>query len=324
MWYGEITLGQDLGKSSVTKVQGLYGAAERGDSDAQFGLGQCYAQGDGVVKDPEKAVMWHRKAALQGHVEAQFNLAGLLFIGSGNSETREAEAKKWAQLAAKQGHAEAQFLLGLLWDPLLDLGEGKGKDPNKALKWYRSAAELGLAKAQFEMGRCYLGDRGLEANDAEAVSWFRKAAEQGNSDGQQALAFSYMRGSGVEKDYGEAVTWLRKLATKNRFFAMYHIGQLYSEGGNGLVKDLTKAAKWFLEGAEWGYSPAQVRLSFCYRHGDGVLRDYVRAYKWANLAAVSGDEDAKKSREELELKMTAEQISEGQQLSRDWKSRSTR
>ena len=35
--------------------------AEQGDSDAQFNLGLCYFNGDGVEKDLEQAVNWFRK-----------------------------------------------------------------------------------------------------------------------------------------------------------------------------------------------------------------------------------------------------------------------
>ena len=52
--------------------------------------------------------------------------------------------------------------------------------------------------------------------------------------------------------------------------------------------------------------------------GDGVIKDYVEAYLWLNLAAANGHKTALKSREKLEKKMTPNQIAEGQKLSRDW------
>ena len=39
---------------------------------------------------------------------------------------------------------------------------------------------------------------------------------------------------------------------------------------------------------------------------------------WFNLAAASGDADAAKGRNLLEKKMTREQISDGQRLTREW------
>jgi hypothetical protein len=40
---------------------------------------------------------------------------------------------------------------------------------------------------------------------------------------------------------------------------------------------------------------------------------------WWNLASASGDEDAKTLRETVSKKMTTEQITEAQKLSREWK-----
>ena len=39
--------------------------------EAQFSLGQMYYQGDGVVKNLEKALSWFKKAAAQGVTEAE-------------------------------------------------------------------------------------------------------------------------------------------------------------------------------------------------------------------------------------------------------------
>ena len=46
-------------------------AAERGDADAQYNLGLCYAKGNGVKADMVEAVNWYRKAARQGHQDAK-------------------------------------------------------------------------------------------------------------------------------------------------------------------------------------------------------------------------------------------------------------
>ena len=47
--------------------------------------------------------------------------------------------------------------------------------------------------------------------------------------------------------------------------------------------------------AEQGYDHAQVNLGLMYAEGEGVSQDYVQAYKWWNLAASVGNEQAKKT-----------------------------
>src|SRR5258707_13165882 len=50
--------------TNVTEMFNCYQkAAELGDREGQFGLGDCYANGDGVAKDLKEAVKWYRKAA---------------------------------------------------------------------------------------------------------------------------------------------------------------------------------------------------------------------------------------------------------------------
>ena len=47
-----------------------------------------------------------------------------------------------------------------------------------------------------------------------------------------------------------------------------------------------------------------------YANGDGVLKDYVMAHMWFNIASANGNERAGKNRAILENNMTREQIAE--------------
>lgn len=58
-------------------------AANRGEAWAQFNLGVCYDNGDGVEKDLREAVRWYRKAAEQGDASAQCNLGWCYEAGIG-------------------------------------------------------------------------------------------------------------------------------------------------------------------------------------------------------------------------------------------------
>ena len=51
--------------------------AEKGNPKAQFYLGMCYSNGEGVEKDGTEAVKWYRRAAAQGHPAARKCLAEL-------------------------------------------------------------------------------------------------------------------------------------------------------------------------------------------------------------------------------------------------------
>ena len=63
-------------KSSETirNINELKARAEQGVADAQYNLGVCYYNGEGVTKDYAEAVRWWRKAAEQGHADAKRRL----------------------------------------------------------------------------------------------------------------------------------------------------------------------------------------------------------------------------------------------------------
>lgn len=77
-------------------------------------------------------------------------------------------------------------------------------------------------------------------------------------------------------------------------------------------------AKAFRDAAEHGNAEGQFNLGDIYRHGEGVSRDYVEAYKWANLAAANGSDNGRKLREELAKEMTPQQITEAKRLSSEF------
>ena len=58
-------------------------AAEDGDVEAEFLLGQFYSQGEGVKKDYQRAHDHFMKAANSGHTESEYSLGVLYGIGLG-------------------------------------------------------------------------------------------------------------------------------------------------------------------------------------------------------------------------------------------------
>lgn len=78
-----------------------------GDADAQFNLGQAYKLGRGVPADLVQAEAWYRRAAKQGHLQAEDNLGLVLFTAN-----RRTEAMPFIINAAARGEPRAQYVLG--------------------------------------------------------------------------------------------------------------------------------------------------------------------------------------------------------------------
>jgi TPR repeat protein len=130
----------------------------------------------------KEAVKWYRKAAEQGHIEAQANL-GVMYSKGRGVEQDYKEAVGWYRKAAKQGYARAQTNLGLRYEE----GQGIEQDYKEAIKWYNKAAEQGHALAQTNLGIMYEEGQGVGQDYKEAVGWYRKAAERGSDYAKDAL-----------------------------------------------------------------------------------------------------------------------------------------
>ena len=73
--------GADKAKPLPKDLKSLTALAEKGDARAQLEVGQTYYFGTGVEQDDEEAVKWYRKAAIQGHRVAQYNLGEMYATG---------------------------------------------------------------------------------------------------------------------------------------------------------------------------------------------------------------------------------------------------
>ena len=77
---------------------------------------------------------------------------------------------------------------------------------------------------------------------------------------QYNLAVRYARGEGVPKDLGKAAELFRKAADQGNADAQDNLGMLY-ENGRGVPKDLDKAAELYKKAADQGNQHAIVNLT---------------------------------------------------------------
>lgn len=68
-----------------------------------------------------------------------------------------------------------------------ELGNGVGRDPEKAVQLYCEAARLGDVEAQYNLGWIYANARGVPRDDATAAYFFAMAAKQGDALSQRML-----------------------------------------------------------------------------------------------------------------------------------------
>jgi TPR repeat protein len=177
-------------------------AAAQGNADAQFMMGQCFLNGQGVAQDQGQAVNWYRKAADQGYVPGQLQLANSYRTGRGVSQDHT-QALAWYRKAAAQELSLAQFMIAEMYRK----GQGNLKADDKiALDWFRKAANQNTfpagydpvadaelfravkAMASYITGIFYEAGLGTPVDAAQATNWFAKAAELGNEEATAKLA----------------------------------------------------------------------------------------------------------------------------------------
>jgi hypothetical protein len=90
------------------------------------------------------------------------------------------------------------------------------------------------------------------------------------------------------------------------------------QNGRGTEQNTEEAIKWYLMSAEQGHALAQSNLGGIYGNGRGVAQDYVQAHMWLNLAVMEGHENAVRSRDMAEKRMTPEEIEQARMLAQDW------
>lgn len=71
--------------------------------------------------------------------------------------------------------------------------------------------------------------------------------------------------------------------------------------------------------AQGGAPDALFELGMMYCAGREVVIDFIEAHKWFNLAAMRGNQDAKRYRQELAGEMTKADVARAQRLAREWR-----
>jgi len=107
-------LNQAAQQGHIGAVAPLTGLAEKGNTEAQYVLGNLYANGKAVAVNAPEAVKWYGLAANSGHLDALCAYGLALATGWGGIVKNAEEACKYYRIAAEKGHANARISLAKL------------------------------------------------------------------------------------------------------------------------------------------------------------------------------------------------------------------
>lgn len=207
-------------------------AAEAGDACAQYQLGLRLMQGDGVDRDPARAVAWLLKAARSGLAQAQYRL-GLAYEAGDGVRQSYPRALHWLRKAALQNMHDALYAVGQFWL----LGLGVPADRRKAVRWLTPAAQGGHDGAQLLLGLVLSHDA---STLDDALVWLRSAADRGHCQAILRLAVIHDDALGPCHDPDAAHALYLEAARRRSAAACLNLGGRAAQDGNEV-----EAYKWW-------------------------------------------------------------------------------
>jgi hypothetical protein len=147
----------------------------------------------------------------------------------------------------------------------------------------------------------------------DSIAHSRADAVAGHVEAQFGLGFNLAAG---QQNYAEAADWYFKAADQDHRLAQFNLGQMFAQG-QGVARNDATAVMWFRRAANGGDAGAQFHLAD--RYGRAALHDSetsesesrIESYKWFKLAAAQGYGDAVARSDSATLRMTHEEVTEG-------------
>ena len=184
--------------------------AENGEAEAQWELAQYYWENP-ECRTPYDGIDWARKAAEQGHPEAEVAVGNFC-----EDHLDEPQAAMWYKRAAEHGNVLGDYYLGLLYK------EGQGglpRDLERAEQCFLRASKY--VEAAYEYYECYRERVGNGEDDGweQAIALLMKSADGGYAPAQYTLGMLY---ESVENSE-EAQSYLKAAAKQKYPLAVKHL-----------------------------------------------------------------------------------------------------
>ncbi len=181
------------------------------------------------------------------------------------------------------------------------------------LQELQQKASAGDPESQYQLGLQYTVSSKWEWGLTRGYNLFLSAAEQGHVNAQYMVGMGKLLGRGTDIDSEGAVNFFSLAAEKGHMRAQYQAGNAYLNG-SGVEKDPTWGRHW-LEQAAWSeHKYAQFLLAALFSGGVGGQQNNVEAWRWAKKASEHGLERADKALQNLEDKMSVEELAKGRNL----------
>lgn len=207
---------------------------------------------------------YYQMLADKGDVQAQVGLGQLHYQGGRGVELDSQKALHYFMNAADAGNPVAVAFLGKMY---LEGNEYVKQDNKTAFEYFKKAADLGNPVGQSGLGLMYLYGRGVPKDYEKALNFFTLAADQGWVDGQLHLGIMYFGGLGVKRDYKLANKYFTLASQAGHVLAFYNLAQMHATG-TGVMRSCPTAAELYKNVAERGrWSSHLMDAHYNYKRG---------------------------------------------------------
>ena len=137
-----------------------------------------------------------------------------------------------------------------------------------------------------------------EGRYEEAYVLLLKAAKAGHSNAQLYAGKSLQEEIKVDDDAKPAAYWYALSAVQNNDAAQYELGRCYFSG-DGVERNFDKAFQWFSEAATRDNANGLLWVGYCYHHGISIEQNYDLALQYYQAAKDRGHTYAQHRIDEL-------------------------
>ncbi|XP_045460134.1 protein sel-1 homolog 1 isoform X2 [Harmonia axyridis] len=218
-------------------------------------------------------IEYYQLLAEKGDIQAQVGLGQLHYQGGRGVDLDYQKALHYFTQAANAGNAVAMAYLGKIY---LDGSDEINADNFTAFKYFKKASDLNNPVGLSGLGLMYLYGRGVERDYLKAHKYFLAAADQGWVDGQLQLGNMYLNGLGMRKDYKLANKYFSLASQSGHVLAYYNLGQMHAQG-TGMLRSCPTAVELFKNVAErgrWGELLMQAHTDYRDGHYNEAFVQY--------------------------------------------------
>ncbi|XP_041070466.1 protein sel-1 homolog 1 isoform X1 [Carcharodon carcharias] len=219
--------------------------------------------GSGMLEDD--LIQYYQFLAEKGDVQAQVGLGQLHLHGGRGVEQNFQRAFDYFNQAAATGNSQAMAFLGKMYSEGSNVVP---QNNDTAFHYFKKSADMGNPVGQSGLGMAYLYGKGVPVNHELALKYFQKAAEQGWVDGQLQLGSMYYNGVGVKRDYKQALKYFNLASQGGHILAFYNLAQMHAIG-SGVIRSCHTAVELFKNVCERGRWSERLMSAYnSYKEGD--------------------------------------------------------